>query len=82
MSFLTTTDNPYNPLTHFNQWYAFDEEKGYHSCSYLARISSASSNLPLSDYLECVEDAIDEIVKINILGIVTNNEVRYKKIVA
>lgn len=80
MSFLTTTDNPYNPLTHFDQWLEFDEEKGYNSCSYLARIAPASSNLSLTDYLECVEDAIDEIVSINILGIVTNNKVQYKKV--
>ncbi len=42
---LTTEDNPYNPFTNFDEWYAFDTQKGYNTCGYLARVSFTSSEL-------------------------------------
>ena len=62
---LTTIDNPFNPLTEFDKWNLFDIEKGYYSCSYLARIAKTSDQF--SDYensLE-IERAIDEIIKLD-----------------
>lgn len=72
--YLTTTDNPYNPHTQFDEWKAFDELQGYNSCAYLARIVKSSDDLSPLDQAIAVEEAIDEIVALNILGI-------YKKIV-
>lgn len=72
-SMLTTTDNPFNPFTQFDDWFAFDEAKGYHTCSYLARITKSSDELSLEDESIAIESAIDEIIKLNILGI-------YKKV--
>lgn len=66
---LTTVDNPYNPFTDFEKWYEFDESKGYHSCSYLARIIFTSEELSEKDQDLANEAAIDEICKINVLGI-------------
>ena len=65
---LTTSDNPYNPFTNFDEWFAFDEQKGYHTCAYLARITKTSSNLSDADYTQEVENAIDEILKLNLTG--------------
>ena len=79
-SMLTTIDNPFNPFTHFDEWFAFDEEKGYHTCQFLARISRASSDMSDSDYEREYERAIDEIVKFNVRGIdkkVTDNSESY-----
>ena len=79
-SMLTTIDNPFNPFTHFDEWFAFDEEKGYHTCQFLARISRASSDMSDSDYERETERAIDEIVKFNVRGIdkkVTDNSESY-----
>ena len=70
---LTTTDNPFSPLSQFDEWYAFDESHGYHTCSYLARITSTSDELSEEDQDEALERAIDEIVEFNALGI-------YKKV--
>lgn len=70
---ITTIDNPFNPLTHFDQWYAFDEGKGYGTCEYLARIVVTSDELSDADQIQAIEDAIDEIIEINPLGI-------YKKV--
>jgi len=72
-SMLTTIDNPFDPFTQFDEWFAFDEAKGYHTCSYLARITRTSDELSEADESLAIETAIDEIVKLNVLGI-------YKKI--
>lgn len=65
---LSTSDNPYNPLTDFDKWFAFDEQNGYHSCSYLARIMKSSSSLSEYEQEEAKEAAIDEILRFNLTG--------------
>ena len=72
---LTTTDNPYDPFTQFDAWFRFDEDKGYHSCAYLARIARTSDQLSAVENEQEIERAIDDIVKYNPLGI-------YKKVVS
>lgn len=72
--YLTTTDNPFNPETQFDEWKAFDDFNNYKTCEYLARISRTSEDLSPLDQAIAVEEAIDEIVELNVLGI-------YKKIV-
>ena len=74
---LTTEDNPYSPFTQFDEWYAFDELKGYHSCSLLARIFdlvNVNNEELTNDNSYLVEESIDRIVNLNALGI-------YKKVV-
>ena len=74
---LTTTDNPYDPFVQFDDWYAFDELKGYHTCSYLARIYdlfNVSNDISKEEKAMIEEQAIDRIVNLNVLGI-------YKKVV-
>lgn len=74
VTMVTTTDNPYDPFTQFDQWYAFDTIQGYNTCSYLARIAKTSPELSPMDQAIAVEEAVDEIVDMNLLGI-------YKKLV-
>ena len=71
---LTTIDNPFDPSIQWDEWKRFDEDKGYYTTEYLARIANVSDELTDLDYLNEVERAIDEICRLNILGI-------YKKIV-
>ena len=66
---LTTIDNPYNPFTHFDEWYVWDTEAGYYTTAYLARITKSSDELSQLDQDLAIEYAIDEIVKENILGV-------------
>ena len=71
---LTTVDNPYDPFTEFEQWFDYDERRGYHTCSFLARLAFTSDNLTDKENERAIEAAIDEIVQENVLGI-------YKKVV-
>lgn len=66
---LTTVDNPYNPFTEFDEWNAWDQAQGYHTMSFLARITRTSDELSEADQLVAVENAIDEIVNENVLGL-------------
>lgn len=60
---LTTIDNPWNPFTNFDEWYAFDIAAGHHSCELLARFSLASFELSDADNHVETNRAIDEILK-------------------
>ncbi len=71
---MTTLDNPWDYFTHFDEWNAFDQEKGYFTNNYVARICMASSEMSEKDYEDAVEAAVDEICRLNITG-------NYKKIV-
>lgn len=62
---LTTIDNPYNPFTHFDEWWVFDHQKGYNCCEYLSRMASFSDDLSDADQDEALEEAIREIVANN-----------------
>lgn len=72
---LTTTDNPFDPFTEFDEWYGFDQTKGYNTPSFLARVVRTSDELSEADQDAAIEDAIDEIVNENVLGL-------YKKVSA
>lgn len=66
---LTTDDNPYNPFTDFDSWYAYDEAAGYHTTSFLARITRTSDSASELDQHQAYEQAIQEAVEFNTLGI-------------
>jgi hypothetical protein len=75
---LTTLDNPYNPHTSFDEWYAWDTNAGYYTASFLARIVITSEDLSEADQSLAIQQGIDEIVKENVLGIyrkITQEEV-------
>lgn len=71
---LTTFDNPYDPFNDFTKWMLFDEEKGYHTCSYLGRIAKTSDQLSDEENYAEIERAINEIIKYDFMNI-------YKKVV-
>lgn len=66
---LTTVDNPFNPHTQFDQWYAYDRMLGHHTTQFLARIARTSDDLSDADEHAAIEAAIDEIVRENVTGL-------------
>lgn len=61
---LTTIDNPFHPVTQYDEWYQWDESHGYHTVAYLARIVVSSDELSEADQALAIDKAIDEIVEI------------------
>lgn len=72
---LTTVDNPFDPFTQFDDWYAFDEAAGYRTTAFLGRVVRSSDELSEADQSLAIEVAIDEIVQENVLGL-------YRKVAA
>ncbi len=70
---ITTTDNPYDYFTQFDQWYMYDISHGHKTCSLLARI--AKTSIHLSDFINQleIERAIDQIIA-------NDFEHKYKKV--
>jgi hypothetical protein len=62
---LTTRDNPYSPVTQFDQWRIWDEAAGYNTLSYLGRVVRTSDELSDADQSLAYEQAIDSIVAEN-----------------
>ena len=62
---ITTIDNPYNPFTQFDEWFTFDQDKGYCTCSYLDRIAHTSDQLTDEENERIREKAIDDIIKLD-----------------
>lgn len=70
---LTTIDNPFDPFEQFTSWFMFDVEKGYNSCSRLARIAKITDEMSQPEIDAEIERAIDEIIEYDFVNI-------YKKV--
>lgn len=66
---LTTVDNPYDPWTQWDEWFSWDMNAGYHTPGLLARVARASDELSEVDQYMAIQQAIDEIVQENVLGV-------------
>jgi hypothetical protein len=79
---LTTVDNPYDPFTQWDEWFAWDQTAGYHTPGLLARIARLSDDLSEADEHHAIQLAIDEIVRENVLGVfkkVKEGEIKFSK---
>lgn len=65
---LSTTDNPYNPHTHYDEWRDWDVSHGYNTESYLAEIASILSAGGRVSDAEATNLAVEEIMGFNITG--------------
>lgn len=68
---LTTVDNPFDPFEQFDQWFLFDNEKGYNTCGRLARIANFTDDMTQKEIDEETERAIDEIIKNDFMNLYT-----------
>jgi hypothetical protein len=65
---LTTVDNPFNPFTQFDAWFAWDTAAGYNSSGLLARTVMMSNDISDTDQVVATQQAIDQIVNENVTG--------------
>jgi hypothetical protein len=66
---LTTTDNPFNPFTQFDEWNTYDTKEGWHTLSYLGRVVKSSHELSESDQHNAFEQGIQEILDNDVFGV-------------
>ena len=74
-TFVTTLDNPYDYFTEFDEWYAYDTSHGYdvigqpyNTLNYIARIANVNNSMTELEYNAAINDAVDEICRLNITG--------------
>ena len=78
---LTTTDNPYDPITDYDQWYRFDSiEHSYGTQEYLDRVSHPTTEMGDEIYISDIEKEIDEAVKLDLIALLYD-DVHYKTVV-
>ena len=66
---ITTEDNPFDPFDDFDNWYKFDESKGYCTSGYLARyFDTDTSDMSDDEYEARLAIAIDKILKNDFMG--------------
>lgn len=70
---LTTVDNPFDPFTEWDAWFSWDLTAGYNTSGFLDRVAHTSDELSEADQNRAIQEAIDEIVRENVLGM-------YKKV--
>lgn len=61
---LTTFDNPFDPLTDWDEWLRWDRSHGYNTNERLARVVTTSPELSDTDDELAIAIAIDEIVEL------------------
>lgn len=65
---LTTVDNPWNPFTNYDEWYAYDHSAGYDTPSLLARIANVSLDVSDPDFELSIDQAMQEVATENVSG--------------
>jgi hypothetical protein len=69
---LTTSDNPYNPKTDYDNWKQWDEDNGYDTESYVARVLVMQGQFDVDDEFKInllLEKVYHEILTNNVLGV-------------
>ena len=67
---LSTSDNPFNPITEYDDWYHFDSvEHDYGTISYFDRVSHTTTELGDEMYMSDLEYTIDEAVKLDLISL-------------
>jgi hypothetical protein len=57
---LTTKDNPFNPKTDYDNWRQWDEDNGYYTESYVARLLEMEGNFDVDNDL-LINNLIDKV---------------------
>lgn len=63
--YLSTVDNPFDPLSEFDSWLLFDKLHGYNSNELLARFARTSDELSDSENQKEIRGAIARIIALD-----------------
>ena len=80
-SMITTSDNPFDYFTDFDNWYNFDSNiKGYNTCQVLAVYAKTSEALSPADNEVMVDLACDRVLEEYPFGVLGYEDVYYIKV--
>ena len=65
---LTTTNNPWNPYTQFDEWWQFDLNFGHNCLAQITRIIQIPDNLSEEEESFLLDEASREVAKENVFG--------------
>ena len=65
---LSTSDNPFNPFTQPDEWFAFDYSHGYNTLAYLARIAETTEEGFEIENRLAINEAIEDAIRFNLTG--------------
>lgn len=65
---LSTSDNPFNPFTQFDEWFSFDYSKGYNTLEYLARVTETTEDGFDRENRLVMNEAIEDACRFNLTG--------------
>ena len=65
---LSTTDNPFNPFTQFEEWRAYDTEYSHYCLERIDRVLRSSDELSLSDQMVAYNQAVMDTITLNETG--------------
>lgn len=65
---LSTSDNPFDPITQYDEWERYDSMKKYYTNDYLDRVCHTTRELGDQVYLQDIEATIDEAVKLDLIS--------------
>lgn len=60
--YVTTYDNPWDPVTQWDDWVRRDMDLGYNSLAYLDRITDTTDDMTEKEYQAEMERGIDKMV--------------------
>ena len=65
----TTKDNPFDPFEEYDEWNRFDQDQGYNTQSYLARLVVLPEEPTPNEINDAINDAVDKIILNDVLDI-------------
>lgn len=66
---VTTKDNPFDPFEEYDDWNRFDQDQGYNTQSYLARLVVLPEEPTPNEINDAINDAVDKIILNDVLDI-------------
>ena len=64
-TFITTTDNPFNYFTQFDDWLNYDRLMGYFTLEYVGRLAKLAPDISEEEEAEELERVFDSIIEWN-----------------
>lgn len=65
---LSTSDNPFNPFSQFDAWFAFDKSHGYNTLEYLARVAETTEDGFDRENRLAINQAIEDALLFDLTG--------------